>query len=384
MKMRIAVLLAAGLMAVATASAHHGFGNFAMNEDIELTGVITRLDLVNPHSWLHFNVTGEDGETVEHRCELRSATTLRRSGWTPEMFTPGRRITIQGSPDRADPLACYTSTLVFADGTTLDRYAQRIPATLTVTRPARLANGEPHISDEWAVEQRVMTDPRGRDGTLVPLSQVGEFEPGAVPDGQREIPGARGTPEAEQARNPLANRGGRSAVGLTAAGQAAMEALAAIPRAERSCIEGSIISDWGGEPVNRITQRIDTILFQYGRHGLERTVHMSMSAHPADLEPSWAGHSIGRWEDDVLVVDTVGFLPGRLTGTTPHSGELHVVERFSLGADAITLTRQYTVEDPAYFTESYTGRETLISSKVRYDPELCVDLTPPVPASTLN
>jgi hypothetical protein len=382
MSVRIAVLLACALIAAATANAHHGFGNFAMNEDIELTGVITRLDFVNPHSWLHFNVTDENGETVEHRCELRSATTLRRSGWAPGMFTPGMGITIQGSPDRADPLACYTSTLVFADGTMLDRYAQRIPATPTATgrRSARLANGEPNLSDEWAVEQRVMTDPKGRDGTLVPLSEIDEFEPGGVPEGQREIPGARGTPEAEEARNPLANPGGRGVVGLTAAGQDAMEALAEVPRAERSCSVGSIASDWGGESVNRITQRVDTILLQYGRHGLERTVHMDMGAHPADVEPSWAGHSIGRWEDDVLVVDTVGFLPGRLTGTTPHSARLHVVERFSLGADATTLTREYTAEDPEYFTESYSGRETLMVANVRYDPEPCVDLTPGVPA----
>ncbi len=384
MKIRIAASLAAGLMATAAAGAHHGFGNFAMNDDVELTGVITRLDLVNPHSWLHFEVTGEDGEVVEHRCELRSATTLRRSGWGADMFPPGMQITIQGSPDRADPLACYTSTLIFPDGTALDRYDQRIPATTTARRPARLANGEPNISDEWAVEQRVMTDPKGRDGTLVPLSEVGEFAPGAVPEGQREIPGARGTPEAEQARNPLAGFRGRSVVGLTAAGEAAMQALAEIPRAERSCIEGSIVSDLGGEPVNRITQRVDTILIQYGLHGLERTVHMDMTAHPADIEPSWEGHSIGRWEDDVLIVDTVGFRPGRLTGTTPHSADLHVVERFSLGADAMTLTREYTAEDPTYFTESYSGSATFMAANVRYDPEPCVDLTPPVPAPALD
>jgi len=379
MKTRIALLIGAGLVAAATSSAHHGFGNFAMNEDIALTGTITRLDFVNPHSWLHFNVIEENGETVEHRCELRSATTLRRSGWTPDMFVAGMRITIEGSPDRADPLACYTSTIAFADGTSLDRYGQRIPATATASRPARLANGEPNLSDEWAVEQRVMTDPKGRDGTLVPLSEVEGFEAGAVPDGQREIPGARGTPEAEQGRNPLAGFGARSAVGLTGAGEAAMAALAEIPRAERSCSVGSIASDWGGESVNRITQRVETILFQYGRHGLERTVHMDMDTHPSNIEPSWGGHSIGRWEDDVLVVDTVGFLPGRLTGTTPHSAELHVVERFSLGDDALSLTREYTAEDPAYFTESYSGRETLMVANVRYDPEPCVDLTPEVP-----
>ncbi|HEX6999303.1 MAG TPA: DUF6152 family protein, partial [Gammaproteobacteria bacterium] len=112
--------LVAALLATAAASAHHGFGTFAMNEDIELSGVITDLDFVNPHSWLHFDVTTESGEKVSYRCELRSATTLRRSGWTPEMFAPGTRITIQGSPDRYDEHACYVSTLIFADGTQLD------------------------------------------------------------------------------------------------------------------------------------------------------------------------------------------------------------------------------------------------------------------------
>ena len=67
---RIAAGLAAGLALATTAYAHHGFGTFAMNQDIELTGTITRLDYVNPHSWVHFNVTDKDGTTAEFRCEL--------------------------------------------------------------------------------------------------------------------------------------------------------------------------------------------------------------------------------------------------------------------------------------------------------------------------
>jgi hypothetical protein len=128
MKIRILSLLGAGICLASSAGAHHGFGNFAMNEDVELTGVITRIDFVNPHTWLHFEVTNADGTRTAHRCELRSATTLRRSGWTPAMFPAGMQITIQGSPDRSEPNACYTSTLTFADGSSLDRYGQRIEA----------------------------------------------------------------------------------------------------------------------------------------------------------------------------------------------------------------------------------------------------------------
>jgi len=229
------IMLGTGLLAATTASAHHGFGNFAMNEDIALSGVITRLDFVNPHAWLHFDVSNSDGTLTAHRCELRSATTLRRSGWTPDMFPAGMQITIQGSPDRSEPNACYISTLTFSDGSSLDRYGQRIEATAGVARAARLPGGEPNIAGDWAQEQRVMTDPRGRDGTLVPLSQAAAFGTGGVPEGQSEIPGARGTAAAAApiaaASLPAAN----AVVALNDAGRVAMQALVDIPRAVRSC-----------------------------------------------------------------------------------------------------------------------------------------------------
>ena len=57
---------------------------------------------------------------------------------------------------------------------------------------------------------------------------------------------------------------------------------------------------------------------------------MNATEHPSTVEPSRAGHSIGRWEGDVLVVDTIGFAPGVLSPPILNSAELHVVERFSL------------------------------------------------------
>jgi hypothetical protein len=373
MTTRLIGLSLAGLLGATSAAAHHGFGTFAMNEDIELTGVVTKLDFVNPHAWLNFTVAGQEGA---YRCEMRSATTLRRSGWTPEMFAAGTRVTIHGSPDRTDPRACYVSTLIFADGSSLDRYGQRIPAKPTAERAARLASGEPNISGDWAAEQLVMTDSQGRDGTLVPLSQVGTFARGGLPEGQREIPGARGTPEAAAGRDAFARPPAVGVVELTDAGRAAMQALLDVPRAERSCMTGSILSDWGGEGVNRIAQMRDTITLRYGRLGLERTIHMGAKAHPASIEPSRTGHSIGSWEGDTLVVDTVGFLPGTLTGTTPHSDALHVVERFTLDAGSMALKREYSAEDSAYFTKPYTGSNTLYPSAVPYSVEACEDLTP--------
>ncbi|HZF31702.1 MAG TPA: DUF6152 family protein [Gammaproteobacteria bacterium] len=382
MTTRIFVGLGSSLLFVATAaSAHHGFGTFAMDQDIELAGVITKFDFVNPHSWLHFDVTAADGSKKSYRCEVRSATTLRRSGWTPEMFAAGTKVKINGSPDRVEPTACYVSTITFENGTSLDRYGQRVEAKPAAERQTRLPSGQPNIDGDWAQEQLVMTDSAGREGTLVPLSQVGNFEKGGVPQGQRAIAGARGTPEAAQPRVATGPRPPpRAAVDLTPAGTAAMQALIDIPRAVRSCMQGSIVSDWGGEPVNHIAQTTETITIQYGRLGLERTIHMGQHTHPASIEPTRAGHSIGWWENDVLVVDTVGFLPGVLTGTTPHSAELHVVERFTLNPRTTALRREYSADDTLYFSEPLVGSGTMMPSNVPYEAEACEDLTPVAPA----
>jgi hypothetical protein len=353
----------AAALAAAPAAAHHGIGTFDTRQELTITGAVTGVDFVNPHSWLYLDVTDADGKVAAWRCEMRSATTLRRSGWSPEMFEPGERVTITGSPDRNDSSSCYLSTIVFADGRSADRYGQLSTAPVPrvgAERPARLPSGEPNLAGDWAPEQLVMTDPRGRGGALVPLSQAESFEPGA------------NTPEnARQYRT--------RDVELTPAGQAAADAFETYnpqhnPRMR--CETTSILFDWTYDgAVNRITQTADTITLQYGQLGFTRTIHLNVTAHPATIEPSRAGHSIGRWENDVLVVDTVGFAPGVLSPPVMHTDRLHVVERFSLDPAGPTLMRSYVADDPVYFSSTYGGSDMLSVADVPYAPDACTELT---------
>src|SRR4029453_15296710 len=87
----------------APAFAPHGGGTFDLSKTVTLTGKLTQVDLVNPHSWLYFDVTETDGRVTRHRCEMRSVHVLRRSGWSKELFPVGQRITVEASPDRVDP-----------------------------------------------------------------------------------------------------------------------------------------------------------------------------------------------------------------------------------------------------------------------------------------
>jgi Family of unknown function (DUF6152) len=374
----VVVFLSAQLPALA----HHGGGSFELNKNVSFPGAkLTRVDLINPHSWLYFDVTEKDGKVTHHRCEMRSMHVLRRSGWTKELFPIGAKINIEASPDRVDPTSCYLQTILFENGNRMDRYGQYVKAadgavkevrgplvTPNTKREVRRPTGEPNISGDWAPEQVVMADPRGVGGGLVPLSQIPQNP------GERRGGGAGGGGARRGGGQPAGPRlyGGSE---LTELGEQAAAKFGRDDNPRFRCETTSIIFDWTFDgPVNRITQNKDTIVVQYGQFGLKRTIYMNLKDHPPNIKPSRAGHSTGRWEGDVLVVDTVGFLPGVLNAPVRHSDKLHVVERFSLDPKTMALARSYVAEDPVYLKGKYTGSDTINVADAPYAPERCQEL----------
>lgn len=99
------------------------------------------------------------------------------------------------------------------------------------------------------------------------------------------------------------------------------------------------------------------------RHQLgERTIHMDGRSHPDDGELFEQGHSVGHWEDGVLVIDTTLFAP-HLWGTTegvPSGPGKRLVERYSLSDDGTRMHVEFTVEDPEYLTEPASHRAELV------------------------
>ncbi len=101
---------------------------------------------------------------------------------------------------------------------------------------------------------------------------------------------------------------------------------------------------------------------------------MNAKEHPQNSRPTRPGHSIGHWEGDTLVVDTVGFLPGFLNTPVRNSEKLHVVESFSLDPDRMALTRAYIAEDPTYLKGKYTGSDTVFVADAPFNPGKCQEL----------
>jgi hypothetical protein len=82
-----------------------------------------------------------------------------------------------------------------------------------------------------------------------------------------------------------------------------------------------------------------------------RQIFLDGRQHPADPNPTWLGHSIGKWEGDTLVVDTVGYNDQSwLMNALPHTEMLHIVERFRR-PDFGHLNVQVTYEDPGTLTK---------------------------------
>src|SRR5678815_2688391 len=347
------------------ADAHHGAGLYDVRKNVELEGKLTRVDFVNPHTYIYFDVVGNDGKVIAMKCETRGATVLRRSGWSPEMFVRGTSIKVTGHPHRDDPSACTVETMTLGNKPTLERYQQLSDAKSVdhAKRPARLANGKPNLAGDWAQEQQVLATPppgRGRTG-LVPISQAAAIREGKLP-----------MPAGPAGWFP-------PSVKLTAAGQAAADALRKRPTSENprlSCQATSILFDWVFDgAIGRITQSANVIKMEYGV-GLTRMVQLNMTAHPANIKPSRAGHSIGRWDGDTLVVDTVGFLPGSLAGNLPHSNKLHVVERFTLNPTTLELTRDIVADDSLYFADTYVDSDSVLPADAPFKVEACKELAP--------
>ncbi len=84
-----------------------------------------------------------------------------------------------------------------------------------------------------------------------------------------------------------------------------------------------------------------------------RQIFLDSRPHPADLEPTWQGHSIGRWDGDTLVVDVTGFNTKSAMGLFPHTEQLRVTERYHR-RDYGHMDVQVIADDPGTLTKPWT------------------------------
>ena len=96
-KLAVAVALIGLLAAAAPVLAHHAFAaEFDSNKPVTLRGTVTKMDWVNPHSWLYIDVKGSDGKTVNWAIECGPPNSLLRAGWNKTSLTAGTEVIVEG------------------------------------------------------------------------------------------------------------------------------------------------------------------------------------------------------------------------------------------------------------------------------------------------
>lgn len=122
----------------------------------------------------------------------------------------------------------------------------------------------------------------------------------------------------------------------------------------------------------QVLQTPDMVVFLYDRDQMARFIYLNQE-HPKDLKPSYFGHSVGRYEGDQLVVDTIGLNDKTPTDRfgTPHSDKLHVVERYRVIDEWTTLQVYVTVEDPESFTTPWSALSAFRRGPAEWSYDYC-------------
>ena len=103
-----------------SSSAHHAFSaEFDADAPVELKGTVTRMEWINPHSWIHIDVVNEAGEVEKWMVEGGAPNAILRRGFTADSLKPGTVILVEGYQARDRSFRANGRDITFEDGTKL-------------------------------------------------------------------------------------------------------------------------------------------------------------------------------------------------------------------------------------------------------------------------
>ena len=114
-----AVSICAGLLLAASAPAwaHHAFqAEFDQRKPVKLEGVVTDMEWINPHAWIHIDVKNPDGTVTNWMVECGSPNIMLRRGFTKRSLETGTVIMVQGYQAKNGTMRANGSSVTFADG----------------------------------------------------------------------------------------------------------------------------------------------------------------------------------------------------------------------------------------------------------------------------
>ncbi len=312
---------------------------------VALEGPVTRIEWVNPRAFLLLNVRDASGIVANWAVEIGNPIALERAGWTEASVRIGDVVRVEGIPARHTLRQAFARSVVAA-GT-------RTPLFVTPASPA--------VPPAAAA-------PRWPDGRV-------RLGPAPGRKGYWGTPGATALVERAGAPIPMTPEG--LLINLSDADRVAPFrpwAKAIYMQRQRTLLEDDPLarclppggprqfhSPNGFQFVEQPALGRVLVLFGGGNRNW-RVIHTDGRApgQPADVVLGYYGYSVGRWANDTLIVESLGYTERfwLSNGGIPHTEALRLTERFTR-TDLNTLQYEVTVDDPRTYTRPWSGGWTV-------------------------
>ena len=328
---------------------------FDLSKRTTLKGIVTRVDWSNPHVHILMNV--QDGaKAVSWAVEVESQLELERSSWSKDSLRPGDAVTVQG------PLARDGSRQIWGDNVVLAKSGKRVlemsPEALAFFKPVR--DTQPaRPTPRWPDGKPRLGPSPGEIGYWARPSSIGLKEDGVNVEMdaygllKNISDAAKVAPFQTWARDLFKYRQ------QTFTKDDPMSLRCYPPGAVRQFQMPFGIQFLEDKAFNRIF-----VMNGGGNHDWH-FIYTDGRAQKGETRgnadnPLYYGQAAGKWDGDTLIVDSIGFNERfwMSNGGTPHTQQLHLVERF-LRSDMNTLKYQVTIDDPGAYTRSWTASWTL-------------------------
>ena len=308
------IIFASAIISYASvAVAHHGNSEYDLTVVVRYEGVVSEQLWKNPHTLTRIETKSESGQPMTLEIEGGPPAMLRTSGVTANSIIIGDHVTAVVSPSRRFPERfAFGLEIIKADGTVVPLSSTRLP--------------KPPVNELAA----------DIFGTWVPTVDLFQQMRGWVRTWK-----------------------------LTDKGQEIRERFSPTMSAQASCTPNTapILMVY---PVAVALERLgDRVSIRSDWLGAERTVYVDGRAHLPPDERSQQGHSVGHWENEVLVVDTTNFADEVSWAGLASGRDKHLIERFALSEDRTAMNYTFVWEDVEFLAEPVTG-----GGQLRFRPDL--------------
>lgn len=311
------------LVLTTAVSAHHSDAGLDVDSILAFEGTVIEFGFRNPHVYVDMETT-QSGEPITWSLQMGTANGLRRRGWTNETLTPGDKVFVRVHPALDGRPYAVVETIQKQGGLTLAGGVTLQNASNDPEIPPQTDS----IAGVWRVDAtKLVAYPGGFDGFFHANLKLTE---------QGSAAQVRYDPLSDE--NPESTCLGRPTPG-------------AIVSTTFYLLEIQIEGDG---PIIVRSEYFDE----------ERTIHMDGRPHPPATERFPTGHSVGRWEENILIIDTTNFTDHRSPYQigVPSGIRKHVIERYQLISNGTRMLVEFTLDDPDYIAEPMTHQRELIYS----------------------